>query len=263
VCIPRKRAWTALPAMLGALWLLGCPRPDVPPRQYTYAVIAEYPHDPRAFTQGLVIADGVMYEGTGLHGRTSLRQVRLDTGEVERRVDLSANYFGEGITVFGDRIFQLTWREHTAFVYDRETFALIAAFDYPTEGWGITHDGVRLIMSDGTSTLYFRDPDTFEEIDRVEVRDGGRPVIRLNELEYILGEVYANVWLTDRIARINPETGRVAGWIDLTGLLPLEDRTGSEDVLNGIARDPGGDRLFVTGKFWPKLYEIELIEIDI
>lgn len=260
--VPRHHAWTALPAMLGALSLLGCPRPDAPPRHYTYAVLAAYPHDSQAFTQGLAIAGGVMYEGAGLYGKSSLRQVRIETGEVERRVDLAPAYFGEGIAVFGDRIFQLTWREHTAFVYDRDTFDRIATFNYPTEGWGITHDGLRLIMSDGTDTLYFRDPDTFAEIGRVEVRDGAQPVVRLNELEYLLGEVYANIWLTDRIARIDPETGRVTGWIDLTGLLPPGDRTGREDVLNGIAWDPDSDRLFVTGKLWPKLYEIALIETE-
>lgn len=229
-----------------------------PTQFYTYRVVNEYPHDPNAWTQGLIYQNGVMYEGTGLYGRSSLRRVDLETGDVLQRYDLSDEYFGEGVTLFEDRLIQLTWKSRIGFVYDRDSFALLRDFHYPTEGWGITHDGQRLIMSDGSSTLYFRDPETFEKIGRVEVFDDNGPVVRLNELEYIQGEVYANVWQTDRIARIDPETGRVTAWIDLTGLLSPEDLRGA-DVLNGMAYDAGNDRLFVTGKLWPKLFQIELV----
>jgi glutamine cyclotransferase len=226
---------------------------------YTHTVVHAYPHDPDAFTQGLIFETGVLYEGTGLWGRSSLRKVDLETGSVLQIYELPDQYFGEGVTVYGDRIVQLTWRSHVGFVYDKDSFTLLQTFDYPTEGWGITHDGERLIMSDGTSTLYFLDPETFDTIDQVEVYDNDGPVVRLNELEYVQGEVYANVWQTDRIARIDPHTGRVVGWINLEGLLSQEDLSQPVDVLNGIAYDVGSDRLFVTGKLWPKLFEIELI----
>jgi len=232
---------------------------QTPPPVYTYEVVNEYPHDPSAFTQGLAFHGGVLYEGTGLKGRSSLRKVALETGEVLRKRDLAYRYFGEGVTVVGDEIIQLTWRSHVGFVYDRDTFERLREFSYPTEGWGLTHDGLNLIMSDGTAMLRFLDPATFEEVAQLEVRDGDGPVRRLNELEYIGGEIYANVWQTDRIARISPRSGRVVGWIDLTGLLKPEDGTGSEGVLNGIAYDGLGERLFVTGKRWPKLFEIRLV----
>jgi glutamine cyclotransferase len=172
---------------------------------------------------------------------------------------LSAHFFGEGITIYGNRVIQLTWRAKVGFVYDRQTFQLLDTFNYPTEGWGITHDGRSLIMSDGTSTLYLLDPQTFREVGRLEVHTRDGPVSRLNELEYVRGEIYANVWKTDRIVRISPQTGEVAGWIDLEGLLKPEDRYRRIDVLNGIAYDVKNDRLFVTGKLWPKLFEIELV----
>ncbi len=226
---------------------------------YTYQVINTYPHDPNAFTQGLIFADGVLYEGTGLYKRSSLRRVELETGNVLQLYQLPDQFFGEGVTLYGEELIELTWKSRVGFVYDKDSFELLREFSYPTEGWGITHDGQRLIMSDGTSILHFWDPQTFEEIDQVAVYDDGIPVARLNELEYIQGEVYANVWLTDRIARIDPQTGRVTAWIDLTGLLAPEDRTRPVDVLNGIAYDAENDRLFVTGKLWPKLFEIELI----
>ena len=226
---------------------------------YTYEVINTYPHDRNAFTQGLVYEDGVLYEGTGLKGRSSLREVELETGGVLQKLDLAEQYFGEGITIWGDGIIQLTWQSHVGFVYDKDSFELLHEFSYPTEGWGITHDGKRLIMSDGTSTLHFLDPETLEEIGSIQVFDGNGPVVRLNELEYINGEVYANIWQTDLITRIELDTGRVTGWIDLTGLLSTEDLTQSVDVLNGIAYDAEHDRLFVTGKLWPKLFEIKLI----
>lgn len=224
---------------------------------YTYRVINTYPHDPEAFTQGLIFEDGVLYEGTGLYRHSTLRKVALETGNVLQRYELPAQYFGEGITLYNNRLIQLTWKSRVGFVYDRESFELLREFSYPTEGWGITHDGQRLIMSDGTPTLYFWNPETFEEIGQVEVYDSEGPVTRLNELEYIQGQVYANVWQTDRIARIDPQSGRVTAWIDLAGLLTPEERQPA-DVLNGIAYDAEGDRLFVTGKLWPKLFEIKL-----
>ncbi len=225
---------------------------------YTYTVVNTYPHDPDAFTQGLVFENGRLFEGTGLYGQSSLREVELETGEVSRSLSLPSQYFGEGITIYNEQIVQLTWLSKVGFIYDRDSFELLEAFDYLTEGWGITHDGERLIVSDGTSTLYFWDPVTFEEIGRIEVFDQDGPVIRLNELEYVRGEVFANVWYTDRIARIDPHTGRVRGWINLEGLLE-SGRRGSANVLNGIAYDAENDRLFVTGKLWSRLFEIELV----
>lgn len=224
----------------------------------TYRIVNAFPHDPAAFTQGLVYADGVLYEGTGLHGQSSLRRVDLESGVVLKRRELPRQFFGEGLTVWKDRILQLTWRSQVGFVYDRQSFEPAGKFNYSTEGWGLTHDGRRLIMSDGTSTLYFLDPDSFEETGQVTVHDDEGPVIRLNELEYVKGEIYANIWRTDRIARIDPASGRVLGWIDLHGLLSAEEQSGPEDVLNGIAYDLVKERLFVTGKRWPKLFEIEL-----
>jgi len=236
--------------------------PATPARQivptapiYGYRVVNAYPHDRDAFTQGLVYADGVLYEGTGRYGESELRRVELETGEVLQARALDPEYFGEGIALLGDRIYQLTWQTRTAFVYDRETFEPLGTLTYPTEGWGLTTDGERLIMSDGTSRLVFRDPETFAEIGSVEVRDDDQPIPYLNELEYIDGEIWANVWQTDVIARIDPATGRVTGWINLAGLL---DRGAQRaDVLNGIAHDPATGRVFVTGKLWPRLFEIE------
>lgn len=226
---------------------------------YSYRIVNVYPHDPQAFTQGLVYHNGELYEGTGLRGRSSLRRVNLETGKVLQIENLDPRYFGEGITLWNDRIIQLTWTSQIGFVYDRETFKKLREFTYPTEGWGITHDGARLIISDGTDTLYFWDPETLEEIGRIQVRDRDRPIARLNELEYVNGEILANVWQTNLIARISPETGQAIGWIDLTGLLNPQDLTQPVDVLNGIAYDREGDRLFITGKLWPKLFEIELV----
>jgi glutamine cyclotransferase len=206
-----------------------------------------------------VFDEGILYEGTGKLGLSSLRTVELETGDVLKLVSLPAQLFGEGVAVYRDKIYQLTWKAHVGFVYDKDSLELLQVFTYPTEGWGLTHDGQRLIMSDGTSTLHFLDPETLEEIGRVEVYDDKGPVSRLNELEYINGEVYANVWTTDRIARIDPGTGQVTGWIDLTGLLSKQDRDPPVDVLNGIAYDAENDRLFVTGKLWPKMFQIELV----
>lgn len=225
-----------------------------------YRVVAEYPHDPEAYTQGLVFIDGVLYEGTGLNGQSSLRRVDLETGDVLQAVELRPRYFGEGIAVVEDGIFQLTWQNGLAILFDRETFEPVDTFSYETEGWGLTTDGERLIMSGGTNHLVFRDLETFAVQGVVAVTDGEMPVALLNELEYVNGEVWANVYRTDFIARIDPDTGTVVGWIDLSGLLSEEDRAGREiDVLNGIAYDAASDRLFVTGKLWPKLYEIEVV----
>lgn len=226
---------------------------------YRYRVVRAYPHDRAAFTQGLAFDDdGTLYESTGQRGQSSLRRVELSSGAVVQRHDLEPSLFGEGIAVFGNRIIQLTWQAGRGFVYDKASFDLLQEFSYSTEGWGLTHDGQRLIMSDGTATLYFLDPDTFAETARLTVRDHRGPVIRLNELEYVRGEILANVWQTDRIARIDPTSGHVTGWIDLTGLLRPSDRRQPVDVLNGIAYDTRADRLFVTGKWWPRLFEITL-----
>ena len=222
-------------------------------------MINTYPHDRAAFTQGLVYVDSVFYEGTGLYGASSLRKVDPETGQVLLLRGLPAQFFGEGITILGNRIYQLTWKSGAGFVYDKESFEPVQSFTYPTEGWGLTHDGSRLIMSDGTDTLHFLDPETLEETGSVQVRDSHGPVIWLNELEYVEGEVFANVWQTDLVARIDPESGRVLGWIDLSGLLEPADYAVPVDVLNGIAYDAETGRLFVTGKLWPKLFEIELI----
>jgi glutaminyl-peptide cyclotransferase len=226
---------------------------------FGYRVVNEYPHDRHAFTEGLAYVDGVLYEGTGLYGESTLRRVDLQTGEVLQTVGLSKEYFGEGISVLGDRIYQLTWKTGVCIVLDLETFELQKAFTYETEGWGLTTDGERLIMSDGTNRLFIRDPETFAVLDTIDVYDGAQAISNLNELEVVDGEIWANVWQTDRIARINPETGQVTGWIDLSGLLSEKDRKRQVDVLNGIAYDPGTDRLFVTGKLWPKLFEIEVV----
>lgn len=224
-----------------------------------YRVIHAYPHDRGAFTQGLVYADGRLYESTGLKGRSSLREVDLETGEVRRRRDLPRRYFAEGLAVRGADLVQLTFRAGTGFVYDQATFAAKGSFTYTGEGWGLTGDGSRLIMSDGTADLRFLDPRTFRETGRVTVRDGDTPVGRLNELEYVRGEVYANIWKSERVARIDPDTGRVTGWIDLHGLLAGPDRVPRPGVLNGIAYDDRHDRLFFTGKLWPKLFEIRVM----
>ena len=233
---------------------------EAPVRNYTYEVVNTYPHDSGAYTQGLMIEGETYFEGTGLRGRSSLRKVDLQTGSVEQIHHLSSSIFGEGIVVYDNKILQLSWTSRIGFIYNKDTFEQLRSVTYPTEGWGITYDGTQFIISDGTANLYFRDKITFEEIDRVTVRDDQGTVTRLNELEYVKGEIYANVWQTDRIARINPANGRVVGWIDLAGLLPPEDHSSTVDVLNGIAYDSVKNRLFVTGKLWPKLFEIKLIE---
>lgn len=227
----------------------------------SFKVVKSYPHDRDAFTQGLFFHDGFLFEGTGLRGRSSIRKVELQTGKVVQQVDLPPEVFGEGISRWGDRLIGLTWTEQTAYVLDLKTFKLWRKFNYPGEGWGLTHSDKELVMSDGSPELRFLDPLTFKEVRRVRVTADGRPVDQLNELEWVEGEVLANVWMTDRIARIDPRTGRVTGWIDLAGLLPESQRPGPDAVLNGIAYDAKTKRLFVTGKLWPKLFEIQLIKL--
>jgi glutaminyl-peptide cyclotransferase len=251
-----------LPAAFAALLMLA---PQVPNGTnlpvFGYQVVRAYPHDATAFTQGLQYVDGVFYEGTGLNGRSSIRKVKLETGEVLEKRDVPAQYFGEGITVWKSDLIELTWQSQVAFVYDKATLQPRRTFTYVGEGWGLTHDGVNLIMSDGTDRLRFLDPATFVERRRIWVTDGDLPVRNLNELECVKGEILANIWQTDYIARIAPD-GHVQGWIDLSGLLsPSESRTvqASGGVLNGIAYDAGKDRLFVTGKLWPKLFEIKIV----
>ncbi len=227
--------------------------------QYGYRVVHVYPHDRTAFTQGLEFRAGFLYEGTGLEGRSSLRKVKLETGQVLQRIDLDPQYFGEGITVLNQQIIELTWKTQIGFLYDQASIRRLRTFNYPGEGWGLANDGQQIYMSDGSAEIRFWDPVTLQEKRRVMVRDRGQPVMNLNELEYVHGELFANVWQTDRIVRISPADGRVLGWIDLAGLLSLEDRAEPVDVLNGIAYDVLGDRLFVTGKLWPKLFEIKVV----
>ncbi|MEW5801679.1 MAG: glutaminyl-peptide cyclotransferase [bacterium] len=245
--------------------LISWPRAEVVapvvPVYYTYTVVNAYPHDRIAFTQGLVFSNGFLYEGTGIPGHSQIRRVDLSTGTILQSLDLPAPYWGEGITIYANKIIQLTWLHNIGFVYDKFTFVQLQSFTYPTEGWGITHDGTNLIMSDGTATLHFLDPVTFAEVSSIDVYDQDGPVTNLNELEYIKGVIYANVWLTDRIAIISPLTGQVVGYIDLSGLLTPADLVYPVDVLNGIAYDAKNDRLFVTGKFWPKLFEIDLVPL--
>lgn len=223
-----------------------------------YEIIKSYPHDPTAFTQGLVYVDGTLYESTGLNGQSSVRRVKLETGKVLQKQAVDPTHFAEGLAEWNGRLIQLTWRSGIGFIYDRATLRLKGTFNFSGEGWGLTHDGNRLILSDGTANLRFLNPDSFREIGRIVVRDRGNPVQDLNELEFIKGEVYANIWHSNRIARISPATGEVLGWIDLSGLIPQQQLPHSEAVLNGIAYDSANDRLFVTGKLWPKLFEIRV-----
>jgi glutaminyl-peptide cyclotransferase len=227
--------------------------------QYGYQVVHAYHHDPTAFTQGLEYRAGFLYEGTGLEGRSTLRRVKLETGEVLQQISLAPEFFGEGITVLNQQIIQLTWRSETGFVYDQTSFRRLRFFHYPGEGWGLTNDGKQIYMSDGSAQIRCWDAGTLQEKRRFTVRDNGHPVTYLNELEYVQDEIYANVWQTDRIVRFSPVDGRVLGWIDLAGILSAADRTGQVDVMNGIAYDALGNRLFVTGKLWPKLFEIKVV----
>jgi glutaminyl-peptide cyclotransferase len=243
-------------ASAGGAWRAPAGEPGAPVSGYQ--VVRTYPHDREAFTQGLVYLDGVLYEGTGLNGRSSIRKVQLETGAVLQIQKIDGRYFGEGIAAWDNTLVQLTWQSGLGFVYDRATFERRKTFSYKGEGWGLAYDGRRLAMSDGTAFIRFLDPVTFAEAGRVQVRDGGTPVDHLNELEFVKGELFANVWQSERIARISPATGQVTGWIDLRGLLDPREARGV-DVMNGIAYDAKRDRLFVTGKLWPRLFEIRIV----
>jgi glutaminyl-peptide cyclotransferase len=234
-------------------------------QEYTYEIVHTYPHDPTAFTQGLFYLDGVLYEGTGLEGRSSIRKVKLETGEVLQERSVPEQYFGEGIVNWRDRLLELTWKNQVGFIYDLAGFAPKGQFPYTGEGWGLTQDGKRIIMSDGSARLRFMDPESLREIGRITVTADGQPVANLNELEWVKGEIYANIWQTNRIARINPSTGKVVGWLDMTGVADtngffIGSAEGQADVMNGIAYDVAGNRLFITGKNWPKLFEIRLVK---
>jgi glutamine cyclotransferase len=251
-------------AAVGAAWLLAASTAPLlaqrraPTPVSGYRVVNAYPHDPDAYTQGLIVRNGVLFESTGRNGHSTLRKVKLETGAVLQQRQVDSQHFAEGLTEWKGRLFQLTWQSNVAFVYDLATFAPVRTLRYPGEGWGLTASPEGLILSDGTADLRVLDPETFREIRRVTVRDGGAPIDQLNELEFVRGEVWANVWHTNRIARIAPQTGRVVGWIDLSGLMSTY-RLEAEAVLNGIAYDAGTQRLFVTGKLWPRLFEIQVV----
>jgi glutaminyl-peptide cyclotransferase len=248
-------------AALGPSLLTQSPRRDYPavPPEFTFNVVRTFPHDTSAFTQGLAYRDGFLYEGTGLKGRSSLRKVRLETGEVVQRVDLPSEFFGEGIVLLNNEVIQVTWQSQTGFVYNLSDFRLLRRFSYSGEGWGLTTDGREIFMSDGTPEIRVLDPGTLAEKRSFTVHDGTTPIKELNELEFVDGEIFANVWRTNRIARISPRTGEVLGWIDLAGLLSPVYRLEQGAVLNGIAYDSNRKRLFVTGKLWPSVFEIQLV----
>jgi glutamine cyclotransferase len=225
---------------------------------YSYKIITVYPHDKAAYTQGLVYDGQILYESTGLYGNSTVREVELETGKIQQSNSMPSRYFGEGLTIWKDQLIQLTWRSRTGFVYNKSDFKQIRNFSYEREGWGITSDGLRLIMSDGSDTLYFINPDTFTDDGSIKVKERGKPVFNLNELEYINGSIMANIYFDNRIALISPETGAVTGWIDLRGLTAREKNLSTVDVLNGIAYNPKNGTLLVTGKLWPELFEIEI-----
>ncbi len=229
------------------------------PPVYGYQIVHTYPHDRGAFTEGLEYHDGYLYESTGLNGRSSLRKVKLETGEVVQKIPLSNQFFGEGITITGDRIVQLTYKTEVGFVYSLKDFQLLRKFEYKGEGWSLTHNATSIFMDDGSSEIRVWAPKTLAEHRRIKVHEGARSIDNINELEYVDGELLANIWQTDRIARISTVTGAVTGWIDLSGILSPMYRNGTEDVLNGIAYDAPHKRLFVTGKLWPNLFEIRIV----
>lgn len=263
----------SLPAALLSSLIIACgassPAPEAvapvaasaPSTEYLrYEIVRSHPHDPAAFTQGLTVVDGHLYEGTGLHGQSSLRRVDLASGAVLQQIALDGRYFGEGIAVVGDRIYQLTYQTGVGFVYDRKTFEKLREFTYSGEGWGLTYDGQHLIMSDSTDTLRFWDPETLQEVRRLRVRDGDRYIDRVNEMEYVDGAIYGNIWQEDRIARIDPKTGVVTAWIDMSNLLTATERSRGVDVLNGIAHDPKTGHFLVTGKLWPWVFEVRFVK---
>lgn len=229
---------------------------------YGYKIVNTFPHNTESFTQGLIMDDGVLYESTGLNGQSAIKIVDLKTGEVIKSRSMQDKFFGEGMTIVDNKIYQLTWRSKTGFVYDKESLEILRTFSYKTQGWGITYDGKYLIISDGSDTLYLMDPNSFVVVGKLQVYDKKAEVSNLNELEYINDKIYANIWGKDLIAIIDPKTGYVDSWIDLTGILSKEDRKGKEDVLNGIAYNSKNKTLLVTGKFWPKIFEIEIVEKD-
>jgi len=233
---------------------------EIEPEQYIYKIVNKYPHDPQAFTQGLVWDKGFVFEGTGRHGYSSLRKVNLQTGRTEHEIEYEDDIFAEGVTVFHDKIYQLTWKNRLLFIYDKHDLSLIKKFNYPREGWGITHDSQNLIVSDGSSTLYFLDPETLVEVRRISAHEHSQVIGSLNELEYIHDRVYANVWKSNRVAIINPLHGQIEGWIDLSGLDEKLPKHSDAGVLNGIMYDSDKQRLFVTGKLWPTLFEIVLVK---
>lgn len=259
-----KQQLGVLLVLLTSLSSLSCQTGIRPPREEgktastQYEVINTFPHDTHAYTQGLLFTNGALLESTGREGQSSLRQVELQTGKVLNQVNVPRPYFAEGLALLNGKLYQLTWQHGVGFIYDAATFDKLGEFKYYGEGWGLTTDGSSLILSDGSHRLRFLDPETLTVTKTINVLDRGRPIDRLNELEYIKGEIYANIWHEDRIARIDPNTGNVKSWIDLSGLSNLSEATDKEGVLNGIAYDPTGDRLFVTGKLWPKLFEIRL-----
>jgi len=260
----KQRAWVFSLLMIGGwLFFLEASEPiahgfEKRAPVFEIKIVRIFPHDRRAFTQGLVFHQGFLYEGTGILGESSLRKVDLETGRIIKIYRLPNDLFGEGLTVWKDQLIQLTWKNRLGLVYRRDSFRLLKTFSYLTEGWGLTHNGKELIMSDGSNTLIFLDPVRYKAVRRIKVHDHGQPIGHLNELEYIQGEIWANVFQTDWIVCISPETGRVTGWIDLRGLLSREDQFPGVDVLNGIAYDSQNDRIFVTGKNWPKLFEIKI-----
>jgi glutaminyl-peptide cyclotransferase len=251
--------------LVGLLCIAGCAAKEQTP-QKDYEVVNTYPHDPAAFTQGLVFDNGTLLESTGLEKHSTLRRVELQTGKVLQKVDVPRDYFAEGMTLFGGKVYQLTWKGEKGFIYDPQTFLKTGEFTYEGEGWGLTHDADSLILSDGSDKIRFLDPTSYQVKRTISVTDGGQPVEAINELEYVKGEIFANIWpldpggekYRDRIARIDPQTGRVKAWIDMSGLLKPGEVTDPDAVLNGIAYDEQGDRLFVTGKLWPKLFEVRL-----
>jgi len=234
------------------------PPPNAPAAKYGYQIVNIWPHDSNAFTQGLILSDGKLLESTGQEGFSSLRRVDLETGKVLKKVDVPVPYFAEGIALLNGKIYQLTWQHHVGFIYDAQSFERVGQFNYTEEGWGLATDGTSLILSDGSNRLRFLDPSDFHVTRTIAVRDGQTPIKELNELEFVQGEIYANVWHDNRIATIDPQSGRVTAWIDLNGLMPEGELPDPEAVLNGIAYDQANNRLYVTGKLWPKLFEIRV-----
>lgn len=261
--ILRQKTWMCrqlLVLLVSSVVFVTAATPIAPTLADTYQIVQTYPHDSQAFTQGLIYLDGYLYESTGLEGRSSLRKVDLSTGQVLQKYDLPTEYFAEGLTDWGTNLIQLTWKSHIGFIYSRYSFALLRTFKYEGEGWGLTHDNTHLIMSDGTAYLRFLDPQSFHVTRRIHVVDeSGHAVDNLNELEYIGGEIYANIWHKDEIVRISPETGKIIGRINLGGIIDKRTLGEGDAVLNGIAYDAVNRRLFVTGKLWPKLFEIRVV----